>query len=136
MPWTRRTMPRSPDLARNVSSSQKPYRLMCACSAPDSFQSFTISLNLNISPDPYFRGFPFHRVIAGLEFGRIQQHPQNLRVVLRRLLRRDQTDDEEQNSTHEAVQQVEHSCAREQSDEKQPSRGSQDRQWPIHYLVD
>src|ERR1700730_6988329 len=109
---------------------------MCACSAPDSFQSLTISLNLNIASDPYFRGFPFHRVIPGLKFCRIQQHPQNLCDVLRRLLRRDQTDNEKQDSAHEAVQQVENSGSREQGDEKQPPLRSQDRQWTIHDFVD
>src|SRR5713226_5274523 len=108
---------------------------MCACSAPDSFQSLTISLNLNILPDPYFLRFPLHRVIPGLEFGRIQQYPKNLRVVPRRLLCRDQTDNEKQDSAHEAVQQVEDSRSREQGDEKQPSLSSQDREWTIHNLV-
>ena len=117
-----RVMPRSPDLVRNVSSSQNPYRLMCACRAPDSFQSFTISLNLNISSDPYFRGFPFHRVIPGPEFGGIQQHPKNLGVVLCRLLRGDQRNDKKQNAAEQAVQQIEHSSPRKQSDEKQLSR--------------
>src|SRR5260370_39417993 len=109
---------------------------MYACSAPDSFQSLTISLNLNIASDPYFRGLPLHRVIPGLELGRIQQYQQNLGVVLGRLLRRDQTDNEKQDSAHEAVQQVEDSGSREQSSEKQPSLCSQDRQWTIHHLVD
>src|SRR6266481_2045044 len=100
---------------------------MCACSAPDSFQSLTISLNLNIRFDPYFERFPFHGVITRLELGRVQQYSQNLGVELGGPLCGDQSDEEEQSATCETVHEVEDSSPRKQSDEEQPPFRSQNR---------
>src|SRR5260370_42235272 len=108
---------------------------MCACSAPDSFQSLTISLNLNIRFDPHFERLPFHGVITRLELGRVQQYSQNLGIELGGPLCRDQTDNKEQNPACEAVHEVENSGPRKQSDEKQAPLRSQNRQCTIHDLV-
>src|SRR5713226_6942317 len=109
---------------------------MCACSAPDSFQSLTISLNLNIRFDPYSERLPFHGVITRFELGRVQQYSQNLGIELGGPLCSDQPDNEEQNPTCEAVHEVEDSGSRKQSDKKQAPLRSQNRQWTIHHLVD
>src|SRR5260370_23030716 len=109
---------------------------MCACSAPDSFQSLTISLNLNIRFDPYFERFPLHGVITRFELGRVQQYSQNLGVILGGPLCSDQPDNEEQNPTCEAVHEVEDSGPRKQSDTKQPPLPSQNRHRTIHHLVE
>jgi len=69
----------------------------------------TISLNLNIRFDPYFERFPFHGVITRLELCRVQQYSQNLGIELGGPLCGDQSDNEKQNPTCEAVHEVEDS---------------------------
>src|ERR1700730_722990 len=107
---------------------------MCACSAADSFQSLTIWLTSNIASDPYLPGLPFHGVVTGPELGRVQQYTQNLTVVLRSTLCRDQPGDEDQNSARQTMHKVKTPGTREQRDKKQAPLGSQNGQRAIHNL--
>ena len=71
-------------LVKDECSSQSPYRLMCACKDPASFQSFVMFSILNIAPRyAYLCCFLFHGVVPSAELAGVEEHTQNLHVILR-----------------------------------------------------
>src|SRR6516164_4832878 len=83
MPPIRNAAPRSPDFVRKQCSSQKPCRFNWPANEPASFQSFEMSSILTIAPhNANLHCVCLHRVVAPAEFAGIEQHAQNLDVVL------------------------------------------------------
>src|ERR1700677_1654576 len=132
MPPILSTLPRSPDFVRRQCSSQKPYRLICACMEPASFQSFVMFSTLNIAPRyANLCCFPFHGVVPSTELAGVEEHSQYLYVVLGGAPRNDDADYKQRDPTEERMQQREDRAPGDQSDEEQPSLCSQDSQRPI-----
>src|ERR1700679_1133646 len=74
---------RSPLLVRKLCSSQKPYRFTWAANDPASFQSFVMCSSLTITPRyAEFHRVCLHRVVASAELAGVEEHAQNLHVVL------------------------------------------------------
>src|SRR5581483_10601996 len=123
MPPIFRTVPMSPDLVRNACSSQNPYRLICAGNEPASFQSFVIESILSMAiPDRDFDRIVLHWVVAAAELSGVEQHAQDLHVVLRGDTGNDDADDEQTNAAN-------------QRDEEQPSLRAENRQRAVHRFV-
>src|SRR5579883_676914 len=119
MPPILRTAPRSPDFVRKECSSQNPYRLICAGNEPASFQSFVMWSTLSIpAPDRDFCGFPLHGVVTPSELGGVEQHAQDLHVVLGCNAGDDDAHDEQSNAAEQGVKEREDRSSRDQSDEE------------------
>ena len=70
-------------LGEKACSSQKPYRFICAGNEPASFQSFVMCSTLNITPrNAYLCRVCLHGVVASAELAGVEEHAQNLHVVL------------------------------------------------------
>src|ERR1700761_1969856 len=83
MPPMRSAHPRSPDFVRKQCSSQKPYRFTWAANDPASFQSFVMVSTLYIAPRyAELQGVGFHGVVPSAELAAVEQHAQNLHVML------------------------------------------------------
>src|ERR1700743_2887030 len=101
MPSTRSAVPRSPDLVRKLCSSQNPYRLICSCIEPASFQSRVTCSTLNIAaPYANFCRLPLHRVVPPAKFTGVEKNAHNLHVVLGHSSGRDNADHEQRDATH------------------------------------
>src|SRR5581483_5495409 len=136
MPPIFRTVPMSPDLVRNACSSQNPYRLICAGNEPASFQSFVIESILSMAiPDRDFDRIVLHWVVAAAELSGVEQHAQDLHVVLRGDTGNDDADDEQTNAANQRVHQREDRASGNERDEEQPSLRAENRQRAVHRFV-
>src|SRR5579884_6034 len=136
MPPILSTAPRSPDLVRNECSSQNPNRLICAGNEPASFQSFVMCSTLTIAPrNAYLCVVGFHGVVASAEFAGVEEHAQDLHVVLRGDAGDDDARDEEHNATDQRVHEGEDRASGNQRDEEEPSLRAKHGQRTVHRFV-
>jgi len=86
--------------------------------------------------DAYLCFVCFHGVVAAAKLAGVEEHAQDLYVVLRSNPGDDDAHDEKPDSTEQGMKQGEDRSSRDQSDEEQSPLCSQDSQRPVHGLED
>src|SRR5579883_1642938 len=136
MPPIFRTVPRSPDLVKKACSSQKPYRLICAGNEPASFQSLVMCSTLTIAPpNGDLQRIELHGVVAAAEFAGVEEHAQNLDIVLGGDAGDNDAHDEQNNAADQRVQEGEDRASGDQRDEEEPSLRAKHGQGTVHRLI-
>src|ERR1039457_6419810 len=76
----------------------------------------------------------FHRVVASAEFAGVEQHAQNLHVMLCGYAGDNHAHDEQADSAEQGMEKREYGAPGDQSDEKQSPLRSEDSQRAVHGL--
>ena len=102
------------------------------CSAAAASNAVLIGPNRNMVSNADLFWLELPGVIQRPELRGIEENAEDLRVIASRPLRGDEPDREQEQTTKQAVQQVEHSCSGQESGEEQPALSSEYGQRPIH----
>jgi hypothetical protein len=89
-------------LVKKQCSSQKPYRFTWAANDPASFQSFVMFSTLYIAPRyANLHRVRLHGVVSPAELARVEEHPQDLDVMLGRNAGDDDAHDKQADSAEQ-----------------------------------